>query len=251
MTVNQDTNPYINLSVEFDRKLLKVKLDENGEKMISLKKLAYSAGVKIVFNHMPIILNDDTKTFFLREQVGIYLIEAAKKINSEGYIIQVQDAYRHPLNQKAKFVKRVNEIKLGSPAIDDKKLLEKANMYTAGIPILAAHTAGAAVDVILLDRNFKKIDMGSEYPEGRPESKTTHPGLPKKILELRKLLVSAMESSGFTNYPFEWWHFSSGDVCAAHLNNKTKAIYGPVYFEPESGVIKPMPKDQCYSYFAI
>lgn len=251
MTSKKNANPYIGPSLSFDRKLLEIPLVESGEKMLELKKLVREAGTKVVFNHEPIILNDDKKIFYLRKSVAYGFIKAAAKVNEAGYVIQVQDAYRNPSNQAAKFAKRVAEIKLVKGTIKGKKILEMANMYTAGIPILAAHTAGAAIDVILLDRNLKKIDMGSEYPEGRAESKTTHPELSKKVIVLRKMLVSAMESSGLINYPFEWWHFSSGDVCATYLEKKPKAKYGPVYFEPKSGKMTFLPINQCYSYFAI
>ena len=162
----------------------------------------------------------------------------------------MQDAYRSLSNQKAKFFVRVKELKKQYPKLKANYLLKAANIYTAGVPILAAHTAGAAVDIILLDSNYKKINMGSEYPSGTSESVTNFKKLPKKIVSLRKMFCKIMELNGLINYPFEWWHFSQGDVCATYLTKNKFAIYGPVEFNPVIKSSKYLPIKKSYSYFS-
>ena len=35
-----------------------------------------------------------------------------------------------------------------------------------------------------------------------------------------------MESTGFVNYPYEWWHFGYGDRYWAYAEDEPAAIYG-------------------------
>jgi len=44
----------------------------------------------------------------------------------------------------------------------------------------------------------------------------------------RNLLKDVMLSSGFSQHPNEWWHFSYGDQLWAWQNDYKEAIYGRV-----------------------
>ena len=129
------------------------------------------------------------------------------------------------------------------------ELLKLANTYTAGIPILAAHTGGAAIDVTLLDKNGKLLDFGVPYPHGDIESITDYPNFSKKVKGNRKILKDGMEKYSFINYPFEYWHYSIGDVCATYLSGKKFAKFGPVNynFKNERAVFPKQKKD--YTHF--
>ncbi len=88
-----------------------------------------------------------------------------------------------------------------------------ANTFTAGVPIIAAHTAGAAIDITLLDSKYNPIDFGCEYRNGTSKSYTNFKKLSKEQIYNRKIMVSTMEKYGLINYPYEYWHFSYGDIC--------------------------------------
>lgn len=235
---------YSQKSKRFDKKLLKIPLKETGEKFLSLSALSKKHEVKIIFANK--------KNAFLRKSVAECLIQAAKYFNEKGFTLKIESAYRSLNEQKKRFIARYKSMKKFFPKKSKAELLTLANTYTAGIPILAAHTGGAAVDVVLLDINGKLLDFGVPYPHGDIESVTDYSNLSKKVIENRKLLKEGMGKYCFTNYPFEYWHFSIGDVCAAHVTGKKYAKFGPVNYNFETGKIVYMKdKKELYQYFTI
>jgi D-alanyl-D-alanine dipeptidase len=159
------------------------------------------------------------------------LIKTAQYFNNLGFTLKIESAYRSLDKQQKLFIERYLSMKMSFPNKPNIQLLRLANTYTAGIPLLAAHTAGAAVDVLLLNKDGKLLDFGVQYPYGNIESITGYPNLSKKVKENRMLLKNGMEKYGFINYPFEYWHYSIGDVCATYLTNKKYAMYGPVDYD--------------------
>jgi len=100
-----------------------------------------------------------------------------------------------------------------------------------------------------MNEDQKIINMGSNYPQGVSESYTEYPHLTEKVKSLRKTLCNAMANEGLVNYPFEWWHFSMGDVCAAYLKGQKIAIYGPLEFNIKTGKTEYLVTDKCYEFF--
>jgi D-alanyl-D-alanine dipeptidase len=80
------------------------------------------------------------------------------------------------------------------------------------------HSFGMAVDVGLLDKSGRPLDMGTGFDDMRALS---HPALEQEHLEMgllseaqianRQLLRTAMQGSGFRGIRSEWWHFDFGD----------------------------------------
>jgi D-alanyl-D-alanine dipeptidase len=80
------------------------------------------------------------------------------------------------------------------------------------------HSFGMAVDVGLLDKFGRPLDMGTGFDDMRVLS---HPALEQQHLEMgllseaqianRMLLRTAMQGSGFRGIRSEWWHFDFGD----------------------------------------
>lgn len=236
-------NPYIQKSFEFDKELLKIPLHECGEKMVNFVTLSQKEKLKTVFE-------DETAPFFyLRKPVANALVAAITNLNKEGFIVKIESMYRSMVQQKEKFSKRVQIVKTQYPNKSIMEIKKIANIYTAGIPILAAHTAGAAVDVVLMDKDQKIINMGSDYPHGVSESYTEYPHLPKEVKSLRKTLCEVMTNEGLINYPFEWWHFSMGDVCASYLKGQEMAVYGPLEFDIKTEKTEYLATDKCYEFF--
>lgn len=220
---------YIFQSEDFDEKLLKIPLKEIGEEFLSLTALSKKHKIKVVFT------NKDSA--FLRKSVAEAFVQAAKYFNNKGLVLKIESSYRSLNEQKKRFIARYKAMKKSFPDKSNASLLKLANTYTAGIPILAAHTGGAAVDVTLLDTNGKLLDFGVAYPYGGIESATNYPHLPEKVAANRKLLKEGMEKYGFINYPFEYWHYSIGDVAAAYLTGQKYAKYGPVNYNIETGKV--------------
>jgi hypothetical protein len=58
----------------------------------------------------------------------------------------------------------------------------------------------------------------------------------------RDEIAAIMLKHGFVAYPWEFWHFSSGDAYDQYLTNTGKpAIYGPVNWNSLTNEIEPMP----------
>lgn len=237
-------NPDIVKSLEFDKYLLQVPVEECGEDFCSLVDLASEKVVQLAFD------SDKNKLFYLRKGVAFAVLDAAAILEKQGHILKVEYAYRSLSQQKTMFLERVEETKKKYPGLSEQEALQISNIYTAGIPILGAHTAGAAVDVTLLRATDQQpIDMGCPYLHGGPESGTSYPNISEEAKGYRKLLVSVMENCGLVNYPFEYWHFSKGDVCAAHVKKQLFAIYAPVDLDKATGELQVLPPDKYRIFF--
>ena len=57
----------------------------------------------------------------------------------------------------------------------------------------------------------------------------------------RVIINEIFSRHGFLPYPFEFWHYSSGDILAELITNTGRpARYGPVNFDAASGSIYPV-----------
>jgi D-alanyl-D-alanine dipeptidase len=74
--------------------------------------------------------------------------------------------------------------------------------------------------------------MGTQVNASPEESQgacyTSAQGISGKAIRNRGLLIDAMRTAGFVNYPTEWWHWSYGDRYWAYLLGKPAAIFGAV-----------------------
>lgn len=217
-------------SEAFDKKLLLMSIQPKNENFLDLKTLSRKTDTHIIFT-----APQHNTIYFLRETVALSLMKAAKYFSGLGFTLNVESAYRSVSMQKKLFTKRYESFKKNNPGKTKEELLHMANTYTAGIPVLAAHCAGAAADVTLLDTHGQPVDFGVPYPYGGSEAATLFPGFSQNVKKNRKILKDGMEKFGFTNYPFEYWHYSVGDVCAAFIRGQKNAIYGPVEFDPTTG----------------
>lgn len=69
------------------------------------------------------------------------------------------------------------------------------------------HSRGLAVDLTLVDKNGKELDMGTAFDFFGPEA---HQGYNHSdaVKRNRWILKSTMEKHGFGSIRTEWWHFS-------------------------------------------
>ncbi|MGK0314840.1 MAG: D-alanyl-D-alanine dipeptidase [Saprospiraceae bacterium] len=70
------------------------------------------------------------------------------------------------------------------------------------------HNRGLAVDMTLVGKDGKELDMGTEYDFFGQEAYTTNTNLPKHVLKNRKVMTKLMEIHGMKGIRTEWWHFS-------------------------------------------
>ena len=153
------------------------------------------------------------------------------------YHLHISYAYRHPEIQRRYFNNFFLRVKEEHPGWNQDELMEYTHHYMA-IPEVGGHPAGAAVDLLIVERSDSKttelrpIDMGSLIGDLR-NLEIVPPvalGLSEEQQHNRLLLRHCMVAAGFAPYDFEWWHFSFGDREWACYHQQASAMYGEIEF---------------------
>ncbi len=99
---------------------------------------------------------------------------------------------------------------------------------------VAAHAAGAAVDVAMVDRLGRPVDLGprtgpcaEEEEEGGGDLGLDAAVSAEARFE-RRLLADALSGAGLVRHPTAWWHWSHGDGIWARATRSPAARYGPI-----------------------
>lgn len=180
-----------------------VKLDKLSEK---IKELPF---YKRIETNMPILV---------RAKVATMLKNAVLLLPDE-ISLQIDGGYRSPKVQEILWNNRVKELGL----IKATSLV--SNPYVnKSIP---GHTTGGAVDISLLDKNMKEINLSAPFTKYYDEQELYSKKITKEAQKLRLLLYKAMLSAGFAPCDNEYWHFSYGDEKWAKYYNK-KPIYNQI-----------------------
>ncbi len=144
----------------------------------------------------------DCAECFLRLKTVTALIEANKKFIKKGYKIKIFDCYR-PLDiQKRMWTIVSNPVYVANPA--------KGSI----------HNRGGAVDITLVDRNGKELQMGTSFDFFGKEASHNYANLSQEIKNNRKFLKAVMINSGFNSFDSEWWHYN----LKAGLNDKISNV---------------------------
>ena len=134
----------------------------------------------------------DCPRCFLRPEAARAIVAAHKKLKINGLGLKMFDCYRPRPYQQRLWDKVPNPDYVTPPG--------KGSM----------HSRGAAVDLTIVDKNGKELDMGTPYDFFGEKAHADYTALPEKVLQNRKLLKKTMESVGFRGIRTEWWHFSFG-----------------------------------------
>ncbi|MFE9826491.1 M15 family metallopeptidase [Streptomyces sp. NPDC005791] len=141
------------------------------------------------------------------------------------------EGYRPPSLQRRYFEEYSDELARAHPDWQAAELREAASRFVSP-PEIAPHSAGAAVDVTLIDHQGRELDMGTRVNASPEESDgacyTDAPNLSARARTNRATLGDAMSDAGLINYGTEWWHWSFGDRYWALQTQRPAALYGPV-----------------------
>lgn len=166
----------------------------------------------------------------LREGAARRLGIAAEALPS-GLLLAVVEGWRAPEIQAHMRAATRQRLSHEHPEWSPRYLSRMINRFSAPSDSRspAPHTTGGAVDVSLVTLDGEHLDLTSPYPpvDGR-SAPAFAPGLSQAAQENRRILREAMLSSGFTNYPMEWWHWSYGDQAWAYRGRHSSAVYGLV-----------------------
>jgi zinc D-Ala-D-Ala dipeptidase len=128
---------------------------------------------------------------FLRTDVATAVRQASQKLQQQGYGgLRLFDCYRpQPLQQTMWNIK------------PDER-------YVANPAKGSDHNRGTAVDLTILDRDGKPLDMGTPFDEFSLKAHHTYRELSPQVLKNRSLLKQTMASVGFRHIDTEWWHYA-------------------------------------------
>ncbi len=73
------------------------------------------------------------------------------------------------------------------------------------------HSRGVAVDLTLIDRDGRALDMGTGFDAFTPRSHHGAAGLAPEASRNRHLLLGLMTAAGWDFYRNEWWHYQMFD----------------------------------------
>lgn len=132
----------------------------------------------------------DCAECFLRLKTVKALVKANAKFMKQGLRIKLFDCYR-PLDIQKRMWKIVSNPE-----------------YVADPAKGSIHNRGGAVDITLVDKNGKELDMGTAFDFFGIEASHAYLNLPPKVKKNRRLLKKIMTSTDFNSFDSEWWHYN-------------------------------------------
>lgn len=143
----------------------------------------------------------DCEECYLRLKTIKSLIEANLEFQSKGYRIKLFDCYR-PMDIQ----KKMWEIVPNADYVADPK---KGSI----------HNRGGAIDITLVDKDDKELDMGTKFDFFGPEAAHNYQNSPKKVKKNRALLKEVMLKHNFKSFDSEWWHYNLSESYKDKLAN--------------------------------
>ncbi len=226
-------------------------LTESGEQLIELAPSSERAGVEVRFSERPHV-HGLPRIFVLREGQIEAFNAAAAELNANGWIMRVEDGYRsvemqHGLATNQALLAAIMRSLLAETdgvAPDADLLFRRVSALVATRPRVATHMSGSAIDISVLERSSGgELDRGAPYLEMSALTPMASPFVSPAQAEARGAITALMARHGFLAYPYEFWHYSSGDVFAARLGSGVPSRYGPVSYDARSRRCEPLPAE--------
>ncbi|MCG7522952.1 D-alanyl-D-alanine carboxypeptidase family protein [Streptomyces sp. OfavH-34-F] len=155
----------------------------------------------------------------------------AQSLLPNGLRLLFVEGYRPPDLQRRYFDEYSGELRAANPAWSDEQVHQAASRFVSP-PEIAPHSAGAAVDLTLVNAAGAELDMGTHVNANPEESDgacyTDAALISPQARANRALLANALSAAGLVNYSTEWWHWSCGDRYWALMTNQPAALYGPL-----------------------
>jgi zinc D-Ala-D-Ala dipeptidase len=156
--------------------------------------------------------NNFTKTKIYSDNVcalrfgpAVKLKNANSYLKKSGFRIKVYDAYR-PVSA---------QVKLWS-IVPNERYVANPNKWGSN------HSKGCAVDVTLVDKNNKELDMPTNFDDFTGKAARNSKDWTAEKRKNVSILTDAMKKAGFTTISSEWWHFDDSD------KNSYKALNVPL-----------------------
>lgn len=204
-----------------DRRVAAIPVQERGEALLD----ARAHGLKVDDR------KQDAAGAWAHVRQGVLTrLQQAQSLLPAGVRLLFIEGYRPPSLQRRYFEKYSDELARANPGWQAAAIREAASRFVSP-PEIAPHSAGAAVDVTLIDHQGRELDMGTRVNASPEESDgacyTDAPNLSARARTNRSTLGGALSAAGLINYGTEWWHWSFGDRYWALQTQQPAALYGP------------------------
>jgi D-alanyl-D-alanine dipeptidase len=222
---------------------------ECGEPLVSLEQAAQRADVTVQFSSSPHV-RGLPRRFLLRDGQIPQFIGAAAEMNQRGWVMRVEDGFRTAEMQKYlgstpqvfDAVLRTVMWELGGKAPTPDFMFRRCSALVASVPKFGTHMSGSAIDisVMYLDDPAREVDRGAPYLEMSALTPMASPFVSAQAQRNRRDITELMARHGFVDYPYEFWHYSSGDAYEQVLRHSGRpAIYGAVSCDA-AGEVSPL-----------
>jgi len=250
---NQDRRNFwrdrMDAAFDFMTQIMDQPVRECREPLADLKAAAAQADIEVAFSATKL---DETceRLYYLRQGLLEPFLGAAQELNQRGWILKVEDAYRS-LNMQRRLgrnprifqtiLKRV-VWELNGQAVDADFFFRRLTAMVATCPQIGTHTSASALDISVLNRrDHTEIDRGAPYLEMSELTPMDCPFISSSAQHNRQEITNLMARHGFTAYPYEFWHYSSGDVYDRYIHHRVEpARYGPVNSSPPYAHVEPI-----------
>lgn len=225
---------------------------ECGEPLVPLQQAAEMAEVVVQFAERPHV-RGLPRLYYLRDGQIPGFIAAAAEMNERGWILRVEDGYRTPEMQK--HLGREPQVfdavlqrvmwELGGQRPTPEFMFRRCSALVASVPKFGTHMSGSAIDISVrhLHDPQREVDRGAPYLEMSEKTPMDSPFVPAEAQRNRQEISALMQRHGFVGYPWEFWHYSSGDAYDQVLGKTGRpAIYGAVSFDPKTLQVTPLPQ---------
>jgi D-alanyl-D-alanine dipeptidase len=212
--------------------VLAIPIHENQEPMVDLvnqKEISYG----------PPPVTPDNKNY-TKIRKSIYdKLRQAQALLPDGLKFRIYEGYRSLELQQKIFQERYAKLQKEFPKLPPQELFTETTKFVSpvtnfdGTKNIPPHSTGAAIDVYLINKEGKAVDMGIPLDATYNDLKgiyceTDSQVISKKAKKYRKIMGKALQAVGFVNYPTEFWHWSYGDRYWAYQTHHQFALYGTV-----------------------
>jgi len=223
---------------------------ECGEPLVPLQMAAEQAEVVVQFAERPHV-RGLPRLYVLHDGQIPGFIAAAAEMNERGWILRVEDGYRTPEMQK--HLGREPQVfdavlqrvmwELDGQRPTPEFMFRRCSALVASVPKFGTHMSGSAIDISVMHRDdpAREVDRGAPYLEMSEKTPMDSTFVPPEAQRNRREISALMQRNGFVGYPWEFWHYSSGDAYEqVLLNTGRPAIYGAVSVDPQTLQVTPL-----------
>ena len=144
----------------------------------------------------------------LSREAAAALAQVARDLEPRGLALKVFDCYR-PARAVAHFVRWARNLADVARKAEHYPQVDKRNLFRDGyIAARSGHSRGSTVDITLVRRDGRDLDMGTPFDFFSPRAAPSNRGVSAEAQANRRLLAEAMKLRGFVPYHKEWWHFT-------------------------------------------